>query len=499
MNKSGSLSLIIMLFLLPVCLIQAVDEEIKGEDVFEYANELLTLGRFDEALRTYEIFIKDNPDDHLVPAAKWAMANVYFTVKKDYPRAALIYQNMINKHPDTVWEIFSYDRLGLCYEEEKKWPEAARIYETALDRLAADVHQGLVGEWQAVFKTRLIAAYRAMSDHERMIGFYEQSLKSDPAGESAPDYLFSLAAVYLVQNDSGKAAADFSSVVERYPFSNAAQRVRDEYADLLQEELSYDWTAFDVFQSSVRLSMTGHYEEALAGFEAVIADTHHKDMISAALFGKELLEFRKSGDAEFLRREVAAARDEYEFGLGGINADELLEKLDVISEAKSSISIDPDDASAYSTMGFAYYQLHAYYPGIAAYEKAISIVPDNGGLFNMLGYCYMGLEAYDRAIAAFRKFIDMAPDNPNSYDSMAEAYYLKGDTAKAIEFYKQALSVDSNFANPYYMLGKLNYASGHNAEARDYLETYLVLDSEGSKAQEARAILDKILQEQGSN
>jgi tetratricopeptide (TPR) repeat protein len=496
MNRKNSWFLIILLMFLPASIMLAATEDFEGEDIFEYANELLQLGRYDEALRTYEIFINENPEHHLVAAAKWAMANIYFTIEKDYSRAGVIYQNMINKHRDTIWEIFSYDRLGFCYEAQEKWSDAARVYETALNRLTAESHRGLVQEWSDVFITRLITAYRNLNERENIIRIYEEALANDPAGPSAPDYQFNLAQVYLEVNGSRKAAMNFATVVERYPLSDPAQRVQNEYADLLAEEVDYDWLAFDTFQSSVKLSQTGHYEEALAGFEKVIADTCHKDMAYAARFQKDLLQFRKSGNAEALRDKASESRDSYPYGFGGLPAAQLLYFLDQIINAKASVRAKADDAGAYGTMAFAYYQLQSYHLGIEAYKKAISLAPENTSLYNILGYCYMGVEAYDDAIEAFQKVIDISPEDPNSYDSMAEAYYAKGDTKRAMKFYEQALSIDSSFTNPYYMLGEINSEIGQHAKARKYLEKYLELDPDGFRVHAAQTILREMTEEQ---
>ncbi|MGB7055369.1 MAG: tetratricopeptide repeat protein [bacterium] len=491
MNRNGVMIAVGLLLILPICSIQANDT-----DIFKRANELLQTQRYVEALVAYETFIRENPEHHLIPAAKWAMANIYFTINEDYPGATIIYQNIINKHPDTGWEIFSYDRLGMCYEQQQKWSDAARVYESAMGRLAAETHSELAQEWNEVFKTRLLAAYRNMNDHENMIRIYEEALTNYPAGPAAPNDQFNLAQIYHEMDEPKQAAANFAMLVDRYPFSNPARRVQNEYAELLATELDYDWAPFSTFQAAVRSSQTGHYEEALKGFDEVLAKKRNTSMEHAARFQKELVEFRKSGDAEDLRDKLAATRDEYPFGFGGVRAEQFLEVLGRIIDAETAISANPEDIGAYGGMAFAYYQVQAYYPGIETYKKAISIAPDNNGLYNMLGYCYIGLEAYDGAITTFQQLIDVSPEDPNSYDSMAEAHYANGDTAKAIKFYEQSLSVDSSFTNPYYMLGEIHNGLGQTAEARNYLENYLELDPEGFQAQAAQALLSQLDEEQ---
>lgn len=491
MNKKEARVVIGLLLCLPICIMWA-----NGQEIFERGNELLQMQRYADALVAYERFIYENPDHHLVPAAKWSMANIYFTIDEDYPRAILVFQNIISKHLDTGWEIFSYDRLGMCYEEQEKWSDAAQVYELALERLMTETHSELAREWNDVFKTKLLGAYRNQNDRENMIRIFQESLTNNPAGPSAPEDHFNLAQVYLEMNESKKAARSFAVLVDRYPFSNPARRVQSEYPDLLASELDYDWAPFTLFQSCVRLSQTGHYGEALKGFDEVIASERNTDMAYAARFQKELIEFRKNGDAEDLRDKLVATRDEFPYGFGGVRAEQLFDVLERIIEAQAATSTNPEDVGTYTGMAFAYYQMQAYYPAIETYKKAISIAPDNTGLHNMLGYCYVGVEAYDDAIATFQRLIDISPEDPNSYDSMAEAHYTKGDTIMAVQFYQQSLAVDSTFTNPYYMLGEIYVGLEDSEMAKTHLEKYLELDPEGFRAQGAQGLLTQINEEQ---
>lgn len=489
MNKK-LIGIMIGVILLPTCVLGA-----DAQEIFDQASELLQMQRYRDAIAAYELFIYEHPDHHLAPAAKWAMANIYFTIDADYPKAALIYQNIISKHPDTGWEIFSIDRLGMCYEEEEKWADAADLYERGLQRLNAESQASLSQEWTGVFKTRLLAAYRNMNDTESMIRIFEESLASDPAAPSAPQDQFDLGMVYLEMNEPTKAAENFASLVDRYPFSQPARRVQNEYAELMTTELAYDWASFDTFQSSVRLSQTGHFEEARQGFDEVIARKQGTAMEHAARFQKGLLAFRQNGDAASLREKLTVP-GEYPYGFGGVNATRFLQLLDGIVQAKAAISENPEDVGAYSGMAFTFYQLQAFHPAIEAYKQAISITPDNTVLHNMLGYCYIGAEAFDDAIEAFQQLIEISPEDPNSYDSMAEAYYVMGDTARAVDYYQQSLSIDSSFTNPYYMLGEIHHGAGKYDEARVYLERYVDLDPEGFRAEAAQNLLREMDEEQ---
>ncbi len=478
-----------------VCLLVTLSSgvaQVDSLDVFDRANELLENRQYEEALRAYEFFLSENPDHHLVPAAKWAIANIFFTVKQDYYKASIVYQNIVSKYRDTGWEIFSLDRLGSCYERQNKWEEATRVYESALARLAEPVHSALAEDWNDVFNSKLLACYRRLGDQYSMVSIYERSLEADPGGPRAPQYQFELASVLLEMNETKAAASQFAGVVDRYPLSGYAEMVRVEHHDLLVSQLGYDWIPFSIFNNSVELSRSGQFDEAHKGFDRVIEEKHATGMDCAARFQQALIMFRRTGDAVTLSDMVRTKRDEFPYGLGGIDEERFIGVLDAIIEAEKTTTSGPENAEAYRRMASAYYETQAYYPAIETYKRAIEHDPGNSGLLNMLGYCYIGIGAYDDAINTFSKVLESAPDDPNSYDSMAEAYFKKGDSEQAIRYYEKAVSVDANFTNPYYMLGEIYHGMNKDDVARDYLQRYLELDPDGFRAEAARIILNQI-------
>jgi tetratricopeptide (TPR) repeat protein len=478
-----------------VCFFMLVSFGSTDEDslsVFDHANELLGKKQYDKALKAYEIFVYENPNHQLAPAAKWAIANIFYTVKQDYHKAAVVYQNILSKHRDTGWEIFSFDRLGRCYEKQDKWDEAARVYESALERLTEPVHSELALDWTQTFESGLLANYRRLGDLASLVTFYTGSLDEYPDRPWAPQYQFELAGVHLQMNDPAKAADCYARVVDRYPLSTYADRVRSEHADLLVSQLGYDWKPFSTFVKSVELSQSGRFEQAQEGFDLVIERKQGTGMEYAARFQKGLTVFRRTGDAVALRDLIQNARNDFPYGLGGLQMERFSSLIDAILEAKRVVDSDPENAGAYQRMASAYYETEAYYPAIEAYSKAVELDPENNGLYNMLGYCHIGVGAYDEAIENLSKLIEAAPDDPNSYDSMAEAYFRKGDSEQAIYYYERAISVDADFAHPYYMLGEIYHGMEKDDLARDYLQRYLELVPDGFRAETALAILDGI-------
>ena len=478
--------------LLPILVVLIISAGVAHSDTkaFDRASEMLQAGKYLEAMKGFEVFVVQNPDHELVPAAKWAIAGIHFAAEKDYGKAALVYQNIILKHPNTQWDVYSRERLGMCYEERSDYAGAAQVYEAALEALKNPGLAGFAPAWQDVFKERVVACYRALGDLKKVIDVYQRSLQGNAAGNSAPSDAYWLADTYLRMADSAAAAERFTELVDHYPFSDLAWHVRQEYAQLISARMDYDWRPFDDLMAGVAESHRGRFEEAVNLFDGVIETTAGQGMSHAARFQKELNEFRRTADDTLLRERLQRDPGTYPYGFGGVPADYVYGVLDAVAEAKKSLARDSNDIAALSRLGFALQQIQAYYPAIDAYREALVLAPDSTDLYEMLGQCYLRLQAHDDAIAAFKTLTAMAPDDPNSFDHMAQAYAAKGDTARAIRFYEKALSVDPAYADPYYSLAEIYAGMGKNNKARVYLEKYIELAPDGIHLQEARAMLD---------
>jgi tetratricopeptide (TPR) repeat protein len=484
--QSNRAALLIML-LLPVCVLMADDTEL-----FTMGNAQLHRGDYTDALASYITFAVEHPEHRLSPAALWTAANIHMMITQDYAKAEDLYENIAQTSPGSEWELYAYERWGQCLEEQEQWRDAVDLYNQAIQAAESHEQNALTQTHATRYRQSLLSCYRSMNDHASIIALYTENLAQDPAGAAAPENQFNLAQSYLEMGDSTKAAENFVLVVERYPASPFAQRVQTEQTDLPSSEREYDWTTFNTFQQAVEHSQNGEYDTASAMFDTVISVQGKQGMAQAARFQKELIAFRKTGDATSFLNALTATEDEYPYGYGGIPIDGLRRVLQGIVNSRETLEEYPDDVGAYAGMGFAYYQTRAYFCGVDAYKQALKIEPDNQNLYNMLGYCYIGARKYDDAITAFQQLIEVAPEDPNSYDSMAEGYYSIGDIDKALEFYQHSLEVDSTFTNPYFMLGRIHQEQGNTETAVQYLEKYLELDPDGFQSRIAQNMLEQL-------
>ena len=298
-----TVGLIVLLLVLPVCVIWADNGEL-----FDQAGDLVREEKYDEALSAYADFIEAHPEHSLVPAAEWTMANIHLMVFTDYEKAAGSFQQIVKDYPGTEWEHISYERLIVCY--------------------------------------------RNMEDHENLIRTYKESLARNPYALMAPESQYNLAQVYLDMDSLKQAADNFVLVVDRYPVSGYARRVQLEHSDLLASECDYDWTHYNTFQTALEYSRTARYAPAVDAFHEVIEAKRHTGMDYAAQFQKQLIEFRKKGNAEDFRQQLVVSVEKYPYGYGGVAVDQIDDILGVIIDAQAALESDPEDAGAYASMAF---------------------------------------------------------------------------------------------------------------------------------------------------
>lgn len=91
------------------------------------------------------------------------------------------------------------------------------------------------------------------------------------------------------------------------------------------------------------------------------------------------------------------------------------------------------------------------------FTHATEADPEFASAFNSLGYAYRSLDKLDDAKAAFEQYVGLVPDEANPQDSIGELLMEMGDYEESVARYQKALEFDSNFASSYAGLA-INYS-----------------------------------------
>lgn len=107
-------------------------------------------------------------------------------------------------------------------------------------------------------------------------------------------------------------------------------------------------------------------------------------------------------------------------------------------------------------------------------KKAGEIEPENASAFLYLGYAYFYQEKYDECTQAFEKCVEIDPQNHIASNNLGYAYYLNGELEKAVTTFTK--SGDAGSDRAYYNLGMVNLLLGKEKAATEAYQEAFDLD-----------------------
>lgn len=105
------------------------------------------------------------------------------------------------------------------------------------------------------------------------------------------------------------------------------------------------------------------------------------------------------------------------------------------------IKKNPNNDSAYYSLGQGFFGLQGYDDAIWALKEAIRISPNTYYYWSFLGKAYQAKKDYPPARDAYEKTLELEPDKPFNYTNLAWLYYfrLEAEKDKAFEVLKKGL------------------------------------------------------------
>jgi tetratricopeptide (TPR) repeat protein len=130
------------------------------------------------------------------------------------------------------------------------------------------------------------------------------------------------------------------------------------------------------------------------------------------------------------------------------------------------VSLYPKDERSHNQLANFYNGQQDYDNAILHFGHAISINPEFAAAYNSLGYAQRANGNLDAAKDAFASYVELIPDEANPYDSYAELLMEMGQYDDAIENYEKALAIDSHFVGSYAGISVAESLKGDAAAAQ---------------------------------
>ena len=158
--------------------------------------------------------------------------------------------------------------------------------------------------------------------------------------------------------------------------------------------------------------------------------------------------------------------DYFNKGMAGLASGKYKDAVESLTQA---VTVNPQDAIAYTKLGLAYSALGEHKPAITAFKQAIKLnraFVDADSYFR-LGVAYLALSDYASAIDPLKQALygvkakaledrtksSPGPSEAEINDALGRAYYGTGAYRQAVKAFETAVRLKPNFASAHYGLG----------------------------------------------
>ncbi len=174
---------------------------------------------------------------------------------------------------------------------------------------------------------------------------------------------------------------------------------------------------------------------------------------------------------------TTSSPEAYKYYVEGIRYDIKGDYKKVIENMEKAVEIDPEFASAYLAMGWAYGNLRYFAEEKIALQKASELSDrlTDRERYNIEGQFYMqqSEKTWDKSLEAFEKLIQLYPDDITGNNALAILYGRLGDREKAIEHYKTCVNNKTEDVVIYTNLAGTYRSEGLYDKAIEVLESYI--------------------------
>jgi tetratricopeptide (TPR) repeat protein len=379
----------------------------------EIANACVQLGRIEDAEKAAEKAVNLDKSEN-----KWYLMQLtdIYRFEKKWPQAAALYEKLIKIDPE---DGENYYRLAAVYEVEKKIPDALKVY----DKLEATFG---VTEEIVLQKHRL---YVESGKYDRAVAEINKLIATDPDNTK---YYQILAETWLKAGNETKAMEIYNRMSEKNPNDGETQLALAEY----YYKKGNDEKSFELLKKA--------FANKSLGIDNKIGILYNNYLM------KPKLEDKEKQEAYTLTELMVKAHPEESKG-HAIFGDFLYQdkKYDASRvEYRKSLETKKNIFAVWQQLLLCDAELKDYKSLAEESEKALDLFPNQPIVYFLDGVANIQLKNYKKAASLLESGLNQTLENPalevDFYNNLAEAYYRLNEFAKSDSYFDKALEKDPN-------------------------------------------------------
>ncbi|MGB0839877.1 MAG: tetratricopeptide repeat protein [Chitinophagales bacterium] len=352
--------------------------------------------------------------------------------EKQFDQAAVVYQQLIDRNPNSVEEYFDLIQLEIL----------AGKYESAIKTLDKLENKIGVGEETTMKKQEL---YFKLGKEEEALKEAQKLLETD---KSNPSHYHNLAILYEKMGQSDKAFSMYQKMVEIAPKNPYARLALADYYRLQKnddkyfEELTLAFEHPDLPLETKARILSVYLQEPTENeklkkqiFDIVkkVAEVHDNDALGYALYGDLLNTYNQKIDAlEVFKKAASVDKKRYEVWeqILWLNF-ELRDFQGLQEDSQATLELFPNQVMPYYFKGLAEKRLENYDASVKALKRAAIINADNpqlgGQIYSLLGETYNDIKDYKKSDQSYEKALASNPENVTVLNNYSYFLSLRGD------------------------------------------------------------------------
>ncbi|MFG6094093.1 tetratricopeptide repeat protein [Leptothoe sp. ISB3NOV94-8A] len=337
--------------------------------LWKLGNSLSDLGRYVEAIASYDKALNIKPDDHN------ALINRGTALEKlrKYEEALISYNKALEIKPD---DALGWYNKGVQLSQLGRDEEAIASYDKVIE-IKPDYHEAWYNRGISLAN----------------LGCYEEAIASyNNAVEVKPDY-------HKAWYNRGNSLANLGCYEEAIASYNNAVEVKPD------DHLAWH-------NRGISLANLGCYEEAIASYDKAVEvtpDNHLAwynrgiSLYNLGRYEEAIASYDKAVDIKPDYHKTLANRGDIHRRLG--------QHQQALADLNRAIDLKPDYAWAITTRGQTYAQLQQYETALEDLDRAIEIDPDYTWAIGYRGQLYLWLHRYQAALTAFNHTLEKKSDS----------------------------------------------------------------------------------------